>query len=123
MPPFLIAETLDGEGAVTPTTLALTEAGAVLTRGAEELEPLPIRAILLTMRRLGREVEPDFAPDEQSPTLELGAGVTLSQLHFRAIVDAEPKLYLVLKEPGGEPLCALARDVTSALSFLAEKSR
>ena len=116
---MLIAEHIDDEGKVHRTTLELSDEGAVL-RTNEVIEVVPVRAILLSMRRFGRPLAPTLAAEGEP--LDLGGGLVLKTLRFRATVDVEPRTYLVL-EGDGEPLCALSTEIAGALRFLAQKSR
>ena len=80
----------------------------------------PIGAISLVavdrvMRRYGRPLAPDVAPDGQSLRC---AHYRLSRLRHHAVVDAEARDYLVWQALDGEPVACVAATATAALRHL-----
>jgi hypothetical protein len=115
---LLIDERLDAEGETRRTYLGAAAGGRlVLGEDGRELAALPAAAVIAVMRRYGRALEPDLRPE--GDPLALGGGAELSRLRFRARVDADVRDYLVLSEPGCEPIAALGRPVAAALRHLA----
>jgi len=114
---MLIAEHIDDEGSLRQTTFELCDGGARLSTDGDSVV-VPVRAVLLAMRRFGRDLSPDIEPNGE--TINLGGGFTLQRLDFRAAVDAEPKTYLVL-HGDGPPQCALSTEVAGALRFLGDR--
>ncbi len=110
-----IDESINTNGVTVATTLCITDSGAMISVDNNKPMTLPVRALLLVMRRFGRELDPTIAVDGEQ--LELGSGMSLCQLQFRAQVDVEPKSYLVLVGDGANK-AALSNVVTSALLHL-----
>ena len=80
--------------------------------------PLPEGALEHVMHRYGRPLAEDVSAD--GPAMDLGGGRALSRLRFRPRYDVIARDYLVLEEPGQEPLAELAIAVTAALVHLAK---
>ena len=117
----LIDERLDDDGEpertwllVAPGTsaIALSEAGATT--------PLPGRALVVAMRRYGREL--DDAVEGTGEPIEVAGAGTIERLRFRAGVDADGRDYLVWREPGKPPIAALSTHIAAALRHLADSA-
>jgi hypothetical protein len=115
---LLIDERLDGDGEPLRTWLHVA-AGAeaiALTFGGETV-PLPARALVVAMRRYGRELEPGVEPGGERH--EVAGSGTIERMRFRAGVDADGRDYLVWREPDRPPLAALSKQIAAALRFFA----
>jgi hypothetical protein len=117
-PSLLIDEHLDADGEPVRTwlqiapdghALALTENGATL--------PLPARALVVAMRRYGRELDPGIVADGERH--EVARTGTIERFRFRAQVDADGRDYLIWREPNRPPLAALSTQIAAALRFIA----
>ena len=117
---MIIAEHLDDDGRSIRTRLTIEDDGARVVTDGEPPVTLPVRAVLVTMRRYGRALDPDITPAGER--LALGDGLEVCELLFKAGVDVEPRSYLVLVGDG-EPLAALATEVAAALRYLGRKQR
>lgn len=117
---LLIDEHLDGDGEAVRTWLHIGPAsGAVALTDGGQTSPLPARALVIAMRRYGRELDPGVdAGGERHPV----AGGTIERLRFRAGVDADGRDYLVWREPDRPPLAALSTQIAAALRFLAREA-
>lgn len=93
--------------------LALHREGTLRARFSESI-------VLGVVRRYGRPLAPEMEPHGER--LPLSAGRALLAWHYRAPVDLESKLYLVLQEPDGDSVAVLGRQVASALEFLARRA-
>ena len=113
---MLIGEAINESGMIVATNLWITDSGATLSIDGCKPFILPVRALLLVMRRFGRELDPTVAVNGER--LELGSGMSLCQLQFRAQVDVEAKNYLVLIGDGASK-AALSNTVAAALHHLA----
>lgn len=80
--------------------------------------PLPDGSLEHVMHRYGRPLSEQVVAD--GPALDLGGGRALRRLRFRPRYDVIARDYLVLEEPGAEPLAELAVAVTAALVHLAK---
>ncbi len=112
---MLIGEYLDESGTVVQTTLVLGDKGATISVDGTDVGTVPIRAILLAMRKFGREL--DESIQLAGETIDLGSGIKLCELRFRATVDVEPRAYLVLTGDGPNK-AALANEIAAALRHL-----
>lgn len=93
-----------GTGDEPPETLAALSAGSVAH----------------VLRHYGKPLDADVVTDlTTAERIELGDGVLVARLHWRAAVDAAGRDWLVLLAPGAEPLAALAPGVAGALRFIA----
>jgi hypothetical protein len=80
---------------------------------------LSAAAVAHVVRRYARPLDADvFAELDRTPRLELGGGLALAVLHWRAAVDAAGRDWLVLLAPGEDPHAALATGVAAALRYL-----
>ena len=80
--------------------------------------PLPRAALDQVMSRYGQPLEDGVSANGDS----LSCGdFRLARLQFRAIVDAEPRDYLVWERPGQPPIACVAATVTAALWHLARR--
>jgi hypothetical protein len=79
---------------------------------------LALGVIDQVMRRYGRPLDDAIALDGDS--LRCG-DYTLRRLRHRAVVDAEPRDYLVWERPGEERLVCVAATATAAWRFLIDR--
>lgn len=105
----------DGRHARTFASLA-GERVAIRDDGDASAGELSVAALDRVMHRYGRPLEAGISL--VGDALALPGGFALRRLRHHAIVDADARDYLVWERPDGEPLCALARMVTSALRYL-----
>ena len=120
MAEITIHETTNAAGTLVRTRLADVEGGLALRVG-DELLPLPGGALDAVMTRYGKPLEAraeDMMVDER---LELGEGRALVRFRFMRRYDVIARDYLVLYEPGAEPLCEMATAVAAALDHLARR--
>lgn len=120
MAEITIHETTDAAGTLVQTRLADVEGGLALRVG-DELLPLPDGALDAVMARYGKPLEArdeDMMVDER---LELGEGRALVRFRFMRRYDVIARDYLVLYEPGAEPLCEMATAIAAALDHLARR--
>ena len=120
MAEITIHETTDDAGGLVRTGLAHGEDGLALSVGGELL-PLPDGALEAVMARYGKPLDArdeDMMVDER---LELGDGRALVRFRFMRRYDVIARDYLVLYEPGGEPLCEMATSIAAALDHLARR--
>ncbi len=89
---------------------------ALVTGGA--VDPLPAGVIEPVMRRYGMPLERGARVAEVA-CLDLGEGARLRHVRHLARYDVIAKDWLVYERPGTEALCALAVEVTGALTHLA----
>ena len=88
--------------------------GGATTGGA-----LSAAAVVHVVRRYARPLDPEVAAQlDGAPRLDLAGGVALVRLHWRALVDADARDWLVLVAPGEEPQAAMATGVAAALRYL-----
>ena len=111
-----IDEQIDSDGKTVVTVLRRTGDLFEICTGDVMQGAIPANAISVVMRRYGKPVADGVEPNGDS--IELPGGARLSQLRFRAIVDADVRDYLVLSEPGCEPVAAIATHVSAALRHL-----
>ncbi len=94
--------------------IGLEVAGAPVGGGV-----LSTGAVLHVVRRYARALDDEVtAAIPGAPRLELPDGIALVCLHWRAVVDADGRDWLVLVAPGEEPQAALATGVAAALRYL-----
>ncbi len=116
-----IDERIDPGGGVVATTL---DGGgdALVLRDGPTAVTLTAGVVAAVVSRYGRELDPDAeAQSDERGALLLDGGRRLRALSFRAGVDVEARLYLVL-DGGGAPIAALAREVAGALRHLAARA-
>lgn len=117
-----IHEGFDADGARVDVSVDAnpeTEAGSLTVRVAgEPAKALPVVALERIMERYGKPLADEIAID--GPSLDLGAGKTLTLIRHLARYDVVARDYLVFAAPGREPLAELAVAVTGALVHLAE---
>lgn len=83
---------------------------------------LPVAVVVQVMRRYARPLDDEVgATLSDAPRIELGGGIALARLHWRAVVDADGRDWLVLIVPGEPPQAALATGVAAALAYLIER--
>ncbi|MBL4636504.1 MAG: hypothetical protein JKY56_21785, partial [Kofleriaceae bacterium] len=87
-----------------------------LTAGGSSLGLVSTTALITVMRRYARPLDTAF--DTKSESMQLAPGTTLFAWYYRAPVDLEDKLYLVLVEAESPPIAVLSRQVANALRFL-----
>lgn len=87
---------------------------------AEPLAALAATSVAHVLRHYGRPLDDAVAAElGAAERIELGAGLALARLHWRAAVDAAGRDWLVLLADGAEPLAALAPGIAGALRFIA----
>ena len=87
---------------------------------AEAVAALSAGAVAHVLRHYGRELDDDVISDlTTAERLDLGDGLVVARLRWRAAVDAAARDWLVLLAPGAAPLAALAPGVAGALRFIA----
>ncbi len=120
MPEITIHETVDPAGAPLRSLLSYEDGAFVLSIGSDAF-PLPDGALDAVMKRYGKALdarESEMMVDER---LELGDGRALVRFRFMRRYDVIARDYLVLYQPGAEPLCELATSITAALDHLARR--
>lgn len=106
------------DGGLERTHLSREQGTLRISVDREPALPLPDGALEHVMHRYGRPLADDVAAE--GPSLDLGGGRALKRLRFRPRYDVIARDYLVLEEPGAEPLAELAIAVTAALVHLAK---
>jgi len=118
---MIIDERIDPDGAVVATSL---EGGGdvMFLRDGPTAVTLSGAVVAAVVTRYGHELDPDaYGRADERGALLLDGNRRLRALSFRAGVDVEPRLYLVL-EDGGPPIAALGREVAGALRHLAARA-
>ncbi len=110
---------LDDLGRPIATTAAAAAGGLAIAVDGALLGVVPEAALVVVLRRYGRPLEPELISQVAPPALHLAAGATVAHLRWRAAVDAAPRDWIVLAEPGREPVAALSPAVGAALRHLA----
>ncbi len=111
-----IDEQITPEGLLVAVELIAADGNYRLQRGEHELGIVSARILIDVLKRYGRPLEEP--PTDTSDILLLADGVSLRTWRYKAPVDLEAKLYLLLYRDGEEPLAVLGRQVANALSFL-----
>lgn len=120
MSAFVVSEHIQADGRHELTALAPRGGEFALLVDGVERGRLTALAVVVVLRRYGRALDPSVAADlDAAPALALDATRTLRRLHWRAAVDADARDWLVLAEPGSEPLAAISPTVGAALRHLA----
>jgi hypothetical protein len=114
---------LDDAGRPIATTAAPTTGGLAIAVDGAVIGVVPEAAAIVVLRRYGRPLEPEIVAQVAPPALHLAAGATVAHLRWRAAVDAAPRDWIVLAEPGREPVAALSPAVGAALRHLASRGR
>ena len=109
------------DGALERTRLSREHGELRIRIDHEPALALPDGALERVMRRYGRPLADNVAAE--GPALDLGGGRALRRLRFRPRYDVIARDYLVLEEPGQEPLAELAIAVTAALVHLARAAQ
>ena len=120
VPEITIHETTDAAGAPIATLLGHRDGVLALIVGGEEL-PLPDGALDAVMKRYGKPLDAPESEMMVDERLELGDGRALVRFRFMRRYDVIARDYLVLYEPGTEPLCELATAIAAALDHLARR--
>jgi len=120
MTSFLIGEHIRPDSSMVRVTLRVEGHHVVVEEDAAPLGALSIDAVLVVLRRYGRALDDSVSLDG-APRLALDGGRAIARLHWRAVVDADARDWLVLLEPDREPLAALAPGVAAALRYLAAR--
>lgn len=84
--------------------------------GADEEALIPIEALVAVMRKFGKELAPEIRLT--GPSLDLGAGRSLTMLRHLARYDVIARDFMVFRAPEEEPIAELASSVTAALMHL-----
>lgn len=103
-----------------PLRLVPKKQGFALLSGDTEVGTVSSIALLTVLRRYARPLDTAFDPLAESVTI--GDDCKLVAWKYRAPVDLEDKLYLVLLQPSCEAVAVLSRQVASALRFLCPKN-
>jgi len=111
-----IDEEISTSGEAVPLLLEAQGENFSLTSGDSPLGLVSAPALVTVMRRYARPLDTSF--DSKSESLQLAPGTTLFAWYYRAPVDLEDKLYLVLVEADTPPIAVLSRQVANALRFL-----
>lgn len=112
-----IDERIADDGSYRRTALERDGDRVLLRDGDDVIAALPPAAVIAVVQRYGRPLEDALELDE--PALDLGPGVRLRRLRYRARVDADSRDYLVLERDGAEPVAAMSGGIAEALRFLA----
>ena len=110
-----------GDGATPTETRLLQVEGGLALRIGDEVLALPGGALEAVMKRYGKPLD---APEREmmvDQRLELGDGRALVRFRFMRRYDVIARDYLVLYEPGAEPLCEMATSIAAALDHLARR--
>ncbi|MEZ4401799.1 MAG: hypothetical protein R3B06_17355 [Kofleriaceae bacterium] len=117
---LVVDEHLADDGAPVATALVVDGDGFAVVVGGQPRGRVAAAAVVVVLRRYGRPLEAEVAAlVPAAPSLALGGGRTLARLFWRAAVDASGRDWLVLTEPGLEPVAALTPGVGAALRHLA----
>jgi len=116
-PVVRIDQQVNEEGESINTSLVETSEGFALEEGERSLGLLSASIIRDVVARYARPLESE-AELEEGESLQLGPTLRLFTWHYKAPVDLENKLYLVLDEEGKPPQAVLARQVANALAFV-----
>ena len=111
-----IAEEVASDGTVVALSLVHAGAHIELRRGEARVGAVSARVVSEVVLRYGRPLEDQ--PEGMSEAFALGEGESLRSWRYRAPVDLEAKLYLLLYRDGHEPLAVLGRQAANALCFL-----
>lgn len=120
MTAFTVREHIRPDSTVEVTALARRGDELALVIDGVDRGRLTDLAVVVVLRRYGRALEPEVATLlAEAPRLALRDGRALCRLHWRAAVDAGARDWLVLCEPGAEPVAALSPTIGAALAHLA----
>ncbi|MBK9030002.1 MAG: hypothetical protein IPL61_01465 [Myxococcales bacterium] len=120
MTAFVIDEHIRPDSTVERTALAARGGELALVIDLVERGRVTELALVVVLRRYGRPLDRAVAAElAAAPRLALSGGRALARLHWRAAVDAGARDWLVLCEPGAEPLAALSPTIGAALRHLA----
>lgn len=117
---FPIDEHIRPDSTVVQVALRVDGGRVVVEEGGAPLGALSIDAVVVVLRRYGKPLDASVAL-EGAPRLPLGDGRAVVRLHWRAAVDADARDWLVLVEPGREPVAALSPGIAAALRYLAAR--
>lgn len=120
MTAFVVSEHILPDGRHQTTALAVRGGELALLVDGVERGRITALAVIVVLRRYGRALDPAVATElDAAPALVLDGTRELRRLHWRAAVDADARDWLVLCEPGAEPLAAISPTVGAALRHLA----
>ena len=109
-------EMVQESGALLRYTLVSEGRTFALRAGDEPIGVFSAQILRDVVKRYARPLEQSEEPGGER--LELGPTLSLVAWHYKAPVDLENKLYLVLLEEGQAPLAVLSRQIVNALVFL-----
>lgn len=118
---MLVDEALGHRGAQVAYSLVADGSAFALLEGDARIGVFSAAILCKVIERYARPLEPEM--HAKGETLALGAdGTILMAWYYKAPVDLEDKLYLVLHRASQESLAVLSRQVVSALRFLGAQS-
>jgi hypothetical protein len=115
-----IHEVTRDDGSLEAIFLRRQADGLELVRGDASLA-LPSGALSKVMARFGAPLDLSAQLLEVA-ALDFGGGARIRHVRHLARFDVIARDFVVLEEPGAEPLCALATTVAGALEHLARAS-
>ena len=118
-PRIVLNESYGSDGALVRVELRRdgSAEGLVLAYEGKTCE-LDVAVVFAVFAKLGKEMDPDVAPN--GSVLELGEGSRLCALRHLARFDVIARDYVVLDRVGRPPVVELATSVSAALVHLAE---
>jgi hypothetical protein len=120
---MLLHERTKDDGSIERTFLERDDDGLVVRVEGESPRPLPLDVLIAVMKRYGRALDDavTIGPDAERVALAGGREV----VHFRHLAryDVIARDWIVLIEPGTEPVAELATAVNAALRHLLDAMR
>lgn len=115
-----IDEEITDSGQTLPLRLVAQGQHFALFCGDTHLGAVSSTALLTVLKRYARPLDTAFEAQEERLTID--DRYTLLAWRYRAPVDLEDKLYLILLEESCEAIAVLSRQVANALRFLCTKN-
>jgi len=116
---MIIDERIAQDGSIERIHLDVVDDRIVMTGPAGERSPVRLEVILTVIRRYGRPLDDSIPVPETG--IEIGPGIELRSLKYRALVDAAARDYAVLCVEDRPPLAVMSTTFTGALRHLVKK--
>ena len=120
---MLLHERTREDGTIEQTFLELGDDGLAMRVDGERPRPLPIELLLAVMKRYGHPLDPAVTMGPHAERIALADGREVVHFRHLARYDVIARDWIVLVEPGAEPLAELATGVHAALVHLLDAMR